>query len=86
MPSLGPNGETDPTEFHEPDEDDCVSRREFDGTVSHVFSGHGLIDSEVYFSFEAVIGGTRPAVGHSVHVVAVQQHDGGGWHAQQVDR
>ncbi|XP_052781179.1 RNA helicase Mov10l1-like isoform X2 [Mya arenaria] len=67
---------------HEPDV--AVNRRDFEGKVSHVFSGHGLVDSEVYFSFDDVLGGARPGVGHKVHVVAVQQHHGGGWHAEQL--
>ncbi|KAH3828171.1 hypothetical protein DPMN_130124 [Dreissena polymorpha] len=62
----------------------ALERREFEGAVSHVFSGHGLIDSEVYFSLDQVVGGMRPAVGDSVHVSAVRQNAGGGWHAEKV--
>lgn len=62
----------------------ATRRREFDGKITHLFSGHGLIDNEVYFSFENVIGGFKPKVSDEVNVVACQHHAGGGWHAEKV--
>lgn len=63
---------------------DVGSSREFDGKVTHVFSSHGLIDNEVYFSFDKVLGGARPTVNDLVSVHATQQYVGGGWHAEHV--
>lgn len=61
-----------------------AKRKEIDGKVTHVFSGHGLIDNEIYFSFDQVVGGARPNVNDSVSVVATRQYPGGGWHAEKV--
>lgn len=58
-------------------------RREFEGIVTHVFSTNGLVDNEVYFSFEQVQG-DNPKVNDKVHVRAVRHHSQGGWHAEQV--
>ena len=66
------------------EEEDFPITKQLDGKISHVFSSHGLIDNEVYFSFDDVIGGYRPCIGDSVGVVAVQEYSGGGWHAKQV--
>ncbi|XP_064617004.1 RNA helicase Mov10l1-like [Liolophura sinensis] len=54
------------------------------GKVSHVYSGHGLVEGEIYFSFANVIGGVRPAVGDVVNVVSKQENEGGGWKGVQV--
>ena len=59
-------------------------KRELEGTVSHTFSSHGLINSEIYFSFENVVGGAKPKVGDCVNVVARRENVEGGWHAVQV--
>lgn len=58
--------------------------RHFDGNITHVFSSHGLIDNEVYFSFSELIGESEPSPGDRVAVVAVQEYKGGGWLASQV--
>ena len=58
--------------------------RQFEGNISHVFSSHGLIDSEIYFSFGDVIGQNKPCLGDNVSVVATQEYKGGGWLATQV--
>ena len=58
--------------------------RQFEGKISHVFSSHGLIDSEIYFSFDDVIGENKPSLGDAVSVVATQEYKGGGWLANQV--
>lgn len=59
-------------------------RREFEGKITHIFSNHGLIDNEVYFSFDDVLGRVRPNLNDIVTVVAKQQYENGGWHAEQV--
>ncbi|KAK3587543.1 hypothetical protein CHS0354_004830 [Potamilus streckersoni] len=59
-------------------------QRELDGKITHIFSTHGMINDEIYFSFEDVIGGVRPQLGDSVSLKAVQEHKGGGWHAENV--
>ena len=64
--------------------DNYPKTRQFDGHITHVFSSHGLIDNEVYFSFDDVIGNNKPSLGDNVDVVAVQAYNGGGWHASQV--
>ena len=58
--------------------------RQFEGKISHVFSSHGLIDSEIYFSFDDVVGENKPSLGDPVSVVASQEYKGGGWLANQV--
>ncbi|KAL3852404.1 hypothetical protein ACJMK2_016055 [Sinanodonta woodiana] len=59
-------------------------QKELDGKITHIFSTHGMINDEIYFSFEDVIGGVRPQLGDSVSLKAVQEHEGGGWHAENV--
>lgn len=60
-------------------------KKNFNGKVTHVFSNHGLIDGEIYFSFDCVVGGLRPQVGIEVNCVAKQEHRGGGWSAEQIN-
>lgn len=59
-------------------------RREFEGTVTHVYDSHGLVDNEVYFCFDQIIGGDKPCVNDQVIVRAVRHHANGGWHAELV--
>lgn len=54
------------------------------GKVSHVYSRHGLVQGEIYFNFDSVIGGARPVVGDVVNVVSKQENEGGGWKGVQV--
>ncbi|XP_060083408.1 RNA helicase Mov10l1-like [Ylistrum balloti] len=58
--------------------------KSIDGKVTHLYNTHGLIDKEIYFSFDAVQGDKYPVVGDNVTGVAKQQHSDGGWHAEQV--
>ncbi|XP_013385978.1 RNA helicase Mov10l1 [Lingula anatina] len=58
--------------------------RTIDGTVTSLHNGYGLVDNEIYFTFDSVIGGCRPALGAHVHVQAVRQKQHGGWQAQRV--
>ena len=59
-------------------------KKEFEGTVTHVYDSNGLVDNEVYFSFDQVVGGDRLCVNDRVQVRAVRHHTEGGWHAEQV--
>ncbi|KAL8585612.1 hypothetical protein ACOMHN_067057 [Nucella lapillus] len=54
------------------------------GTVSQVFSGHGLIDGHIYFSDQTVHTDKPLRVGDKVSVVARQQFTNGGWTADSV--
>ena len=67
-----------------PDDGAGINRREIVGTVTHVDGNNGLIDNEIYFSLDHVIGRVRPSVNAKVSVVAMQQYEGGGWYAEQV--
>ncbi|XP_033744976.1 RNA helicase Mov10l1-like [Pecten maximus] len=64
--------------------DTSAKSKSIDGKVSHLYNTHGLIDKEIYFSFDAVHGDKYPKVGDHVTGVAKQQHSDGGWHAEQV--
>lgn len=64
--------------------DVSAQSRNIDGKVTHLFDTHGLIDGEIYFSFDAILGDRKPRVGDNVTGVAKQQHTDGGWHAEQV--
>ena len=75
---------SDATDNDFDEEETVVGKREFEGQVTHLFDKHGLIDNEVYFSLEHVVGGVRPSLHDKVSVVATQHHAGGGWHASQV--
>ena len=61
--------------------------RYFTGIVTSLNkeSGTGMIDKNVFFEFDAVIGGLRPAVGVSVHVSASREHVHAGWRAERVE-
>lgn len=56
----------------------------FTGKITQLFCEHGLIDGEVYFSAESVIGSNPLHVGDTVNVVARQQNKEGGWMAESV--
>ena len=85
-PSFDGSGDSLPWLLELDSEDASSSKtRCFEGRVSHVFSGQGLIDGEIYFSFSTLSAGNRePRVGDVVHVVAKQQYENGGWHAESV--
>ncbi|XP_041348540.1 RNA helicase Mov10l1-like [Gigantopelta aegis] len=85
-PSLEASGNQLPwlLDIDSTDTGSCKTRC-FEGTVTHVFSGQGLIDGEIYFSFSALSAGkSEPKVGDVVYIVAKQQHENGGWHAESV--
>ncbi|OWF48746.1 RNA helicase Mov10l1-like [Mizuhopecten yessoensis] len=76
------NGNVDPK--NESLSDTSVNNKSIDGKVTHLYNTHGLIDNEIYFSFDAIQGDQNPVRGDHVTGVAKQQHTDGGWHADQV--
>lgn len=49
-----------------------------------MYDSNGLVDNEIYFGFDQVVGGDRPNTGDKVHVRAVRHHTEGSWHAEQI--
>ncbi|XP_071810041.1 RNA helicase Mov10l1-like isoform X1 [Asterias amurensis] len=72
--------------FKDSDEEDVVAKetKSFRGKVTDLLYGYGLIDNDVYFTFDCVSGGERPDVDSRVDVVAERDHDKGGWKATNV--
>ncbi|XP_022081029.1 RNA helicase Mov10l1-like [Acanthaster planci] len=66
-------------------EDDAKEKSSFRGKVTDLLYGYGLINSNVYFTYNCMVGGQRPLVGDSVDVVAVRDHGMGGWKATRVN-
>ncbi|CAG2195379.1 unnamed protein product [Mytilus edulis] len=60
------------------------SYKNLTGKVTHVFEKHGLINGEIYFSFDKVIDNVSVKVGDPVDVVARQQNSCGVWTTDQV--
>jgi hypothetical protein len=54
------------------------------GKVTSIHNGYGVIDKEIYFSFECVVGGVRPKVGDVANVLATRKSVDDGWKAEQV--
>ena len=54
------------------------------GRVTQVYDRSGVIDSDVYFSFDVVLGGLKPSVGTDVHAEASRETVTCGWQATQV--
>ena len=54
------------------------------GKVTRLYDGAGLIDDEVYFTFDKVIGGERPEVGTEVLAEAFRESEMAGWRAVRV--
>ena len=58
--------------------------KQYDGKVTSLHSGYGLIDHDVYFGFDIVSGAT-PKVGDTVRVIAKRKHDAAGWKGVKVE-
>ena len=56
----------------------------FDGVVTSYFNNRGLINNEIYFSQNVVIGNEQPKIGDNVSVEATRLHSEGGWVAKKV--
>ncbi|XP_074610550.1 RNA helicase Mov10l1-like isoform X2 [Acropora palmata] len=59
-------------------------KKEMVGKVTRLYDGAGLIDDEVYFTFDKVIGGERPEVGTEVLAEAFRESEMAGWRAVRV--
>ena len=59
--------------------------RYFTGTVTGLSNNSGMIDHQVFFEIDCVIGGRKPVVGSTVHVHAVREHPQAGWQARRVE-
>jgi hypothetical protein len=60
-------------------------RKVFFGKVTKLYDGSGLVDDEVYFAFDKVIGGIRPTQGSEVQVQASRGSQYDGWRADRVE-
>ena len=56
----------------------------FDGKITSLHNGYGLINDEVYFSQDLVTGDATPQVGQPVYVCARRRQGTGGWRAETV--
>ena len=64
---------------------DPSNRKTLQGKVTQLLSsGYGLIDNDIVFTYDAVVGKERPRVGTTVQVEAYREHAAGGWKAKRV--
>ena len=59
-------------------------KKDLFGKVTRLYDGSGVIEGDVYFTFDCVIGGIRPEVGTEVHVEASRESETAGWKATRV--
>ena len=59
-------------------------RKDLFGKVTRLYDSAGVIEEAVYFTFDSVIGGIRPAIGTRVHVEAWRETETSGWKATRV--
>lgn len=60
-------------------------RKRFSGKVTKLYDGSGIIEEEVFFNFDKVIGGLRPKLGTEVYVEASREGMEHGWRADRVE-
>ena len=65
-------------------ENDISLSKTFDGVVTALYSGRGLIDDHIYFSQETVVGNIKLQIGTKVTVEASRTNEQGGWVATKV--
>ena len=70
-------------EAEDPSNPGTVLEKQFDGKVTSLYCGYGLIDNDAYFDFD-VVKGALPRVGDTVHVVANRKHEAAGWRCVKV--
>ncbi len=58
--------------------------KSFNGSITALYTGYGLVNNDVYFDFNVVQGGMLPKVGDRVHVLAERKHGAAGWKAVEV--
>ncbi|KAK3102564.1 hypothetical protein FSP39_012227 [Pinctada imbricata] len=63
---------------------ESLNTKYIDGVVTHLFDTHGLIDNDVYFSFENVSYEKIPKIGDKVNASVKRKHVYSGWYAVQV--
>ena len=56
------------------------------GKITHLYDGSGIIENDIYFTFDVVLGGYRPELGENVHVVAKREKETEGWKAIRVEK
>lgn len=59
-------------------------KKDLFGKVTRLYDGSGVIDEEIYFTFDCIIGGDRPEVGMEVHVEASRVSETSGWKATRM--
>ena len=60
-------------------------KKRLSGKVTKLYDNSGLIDEEVFFRFDQVIGGTSPKLDTEVHVEASRESVEDGWRAERVE-
>ena len=59
-------------------------KKDLFGKVTRLYDGAGVIEDDVYFTFDTLIGGARPEIGTEVHVEAIREKETTGWKAVRV--
>ena len=59
-------------------------KKDIFGKVTRLYDGAGLIEEDIYFTFDKIIGGARPEIGTEVHVEASREKETTGWKATRV--
>lgn len=59
-------------------------KKDLFGKVTRLYDGSGVIEEDVYFTFDCVMGGIRPEIGTEVHVEASRDSETAGWKATRV--
>ncbi|XP_033105500.1 RNA helicase Mov10l1-like isoform X2 [Anneissia japonica] len=80
-PALQSSYDDSSSEFEAAD----VEVKNINGKVTKLLSGYGLIDEEIYFSFDSVVAQFRPKVGDRVSAIVYRDRKGCGWRAKQVN-
>uniref|UniRef100_K1R4Y5 RNA helicase n=1 Tax=Magallana gigas TaxID=29159 RepID=K1R4Y5_MAGGI len=67
------------------DEDDEEGlTKNSNGKVTHIYNDHGLIDGDIFFSFQTVLSEKRLTVGEEISYVATRENIKSGWRATHV--
>ncbi|XP_065937840.1 RNA helicase Mov10l1 [Magallana gigas] len=67
------------------DEDDEEGlTKNSNGKVTHIYNDYGLIDGEIFFSFQTVLSEKRLTVGEEISYVATRENIKSGWRATHV--
>lgn len=66
--------------------DGNLLRKSCYGKVTRLYDGAGVIDDEVYFTFDVVVGSSRLEIGSEVHFETARENANSGWKATRVRR